>query len=154
MTKKNLALLSAFTLLFALTTTVFSGEHPSKDDVVKFVGQGLAYAKTHGKDAFFKEVMNPSGEFIKGELYIYAYDYDGNVLAHGAKPHLVGKNLINMADKNGNKLIRELIKAAKDGTGWVEYFWQNPTTKKIEKKLGYAVNLDGISWFGSGTYSE
>ena len=130
-----------------------AGGHPTKDEVIKFVEEGMVYADQHGRDAFFKELMNPAGRFMRGELYFYAYDFKGVVLAHGTKPHLVGKNLYDLPDKSGKKLIQALIKAAQDGSGWVEYYWQNPTSKKVEKKLGYVVKLDETSWFGSGTYA-
>lgn len=141
-------------MCIGFANSALAGEHPSKEEVVNFVEEGQAYAKKHGREAFFKEVMNPAGNFKRGELYFFAYDWAGTVRAHGAKPHLVGKNLINLSDKKGNKLIQDLIKAAKNGTGWVEYYWQNPTSKKVEKKLGYVVKLDDTTWFGSGTYAD
>ena len=147
-------------VLFAgLTAVIFASSaiavgHPSKDDVVKFVEEGMLYAKENGRDSFFKELMNPDGPFKRGELYFYAYDFKGTVLAHGAKPHLVGKNLINLKDKKGLKLIQALRDAAASGSGWVEYYWQNPVSRKIERKLGYVVKLDDDSWFGSGTYLD
>jgi cytochrome c len=154
MLKKRMGTLVVVFLVFGIVTSALAGDHPTKDDVVKFVEEGKAYAAKNGRDAFFKELMNPAGKFKRGELYFYAYDFKGVVLAHGAKPHLVGKNLYNLSDKSGKKLIQELARTAKNGTGWVEYHWQNPTSKKVEKKLGYVVKLDDTSWFGSGTYAE
>jgi len=154
MVKKGIVFFTCLMMLFGFVGLSLSGDYPSKQEVVKFVEEGMAYAKEHGRDAFFKELMNPKGPFVRGELYFYAYDYNGVVLAHGAEPQLVGRNLYDMVDKKGNKLIQELIKAARSGGGWVEYYWPNPISKKIELKLGYAVPFDDTWWFGSGTYPE
>jgi len=128
--------------------------HPTKDEVVAFVKEGLDYAKKNGKEAFLKEIMNDKGIFKRKELYFYAYDFQGVSLSHGAKPNLVGKNLIDLTDIKGLKLIQALRDAANAGGGWVEYYWQNPMTNKVQKKLGYAVKLDDTCWFGSGTYLD
>lgn len=34
----------------------------------------------------------------KGELYIFAYDFDGNDFAHGLNRYPIGENLIGMRD--------------------------------------------------------
>lgn len=153
MTKRSLTVL--FCLFFATAFALpAAAAPPTKDEVVKFVEEGVRFAKEKGKEAFFKELMNKSGRFQRGELYFYAYDFNGVVLAHGAKPNLVGNNLINLTDKNGLKVIQKLRDTAAKGGGWVEYFWQNPVSGKVERKLGYVVKLDDQCWFGSGTYIE
>jgi hypothetical protein len=149
------------TSLITLAISVGGGQfakadekHPTKDEVVAFVNEGLEYAKKNGREAFFKELMNDNGIFKRGELYFYAYDFEGLNLAHGAKPHLVGKNLIELTDKKGLPLIQALRDAAAAGGGWVEYYWENPETKVVQKKLGYVIKLDDGCWFGSGTYVD
>jgi methyl-accepting chemotaxis protein len=73
--------------------------------------------------------------------YIFAYDTSGVSVMHGVKPALEGKNLWNFQDPNGTYLIRELVKVASDGGGYVSYGWQNETTGKVAPKLGYAEML-------------
>jgi hypothetical protein len=59
-------------------------------------------------------------------------------VAHGARPILIGKNLISIKDQDGKYLIQEMIELAKDkGGGWIEYKWPHPTTNKIEDKTSY-----------------
>ena len=45
-----------------------------------------------------------------------------------------------------------MVDAAKKGSGYVDYFWQNPVSKKIEAKLGYVEKIDNTYWVGSGIY--
>ena len=150
--KKTLIPILIISSIFLTLTTLMAADHPTKEQVVSFVEEGVAYAKEHGKEAFLKEIMNDNGIFKRGELYFYAYDFEGTVVSHGAKPELVGKNLLNFEDKSGFKLIAALRDAAANGGGWVEYYWDNPVSKKMEKKIGYVAKIDDTCWFGSGTY--
>ena len=143
-------------LILAVATVIFPGsiraaDHPTKDQVTKFVQEGVEYIKKNGKEAFFKESTTGTS-FKRDELYFYAYDFNCICLAHGAKPALVGKDLSDMIDVKQTKVIQALRDEAKKGKGWVTFYWQNPTTKKVEKKLGYVEKVDDTFWIGSGTY--
>ena len=126
----------------------------TRQDVVDFVDEAIAYGKKVGKDKAVAEFNNPKGKFVRGELYIYAYNWDGIALANGGNPALAGQNLIDMTDPNGVKVIQELIKVARAGGGWVDYVWPYPKTKINEPKLGYADGVDSTWWLGSGIYTK
>lgn len=66
---------------------------------------------------------------------------------------MVGKNLIDMKDNEGKAVIRALIATAgsKEGRGWVDFKWPNPTTKVVEQKSGYIERVDNMI-VGSGIY--
>jgi polar amino acid transport system substrate-binding protein len=127
---------------------------PTQEDVVAFVNEALDYARNNPKEEVLAEFTDQDGKFVRGELYIYAYDYSCTVLAHGGNPSLVGQNLYNMEDANGVRVIRELAKLAEGGGGWLSYMWDNPVTGKNEPKLGYVVPVDNTWFLGSGTYPE
>ena len=126
---------------------------PTKADVQAFVEKAVDYAKANGKEAALKAFTQAGGEFHQGQLYIYAYSFDGTVIAHGGNATLVGQNLIDMKDPNGVQVIRELVALAQKGSGWLYYTWPNPgNNNQQEPKLGYVMKVDD-SWFlGSGTY--
>jgi polar amino acid transport system substrate-binding protein len=127
----------------------------SKYELAAFVERAVNYARVNGKATALREFMNPNGQFVKGELYIFAYDFQGTVLANGGQPELVGKNLIDMKDGNGVEVIKQLIKLAQQGGGWLRYLWPNPAhNNKIESKLSNVMKVDD-SWFlGSGIYDS
>jgi cytochrome c len=127
---------------------------PSRQAVVDFVNEAIAYGKKVGKEKAVAEFNNPKGKFVRGELYIYAYDWNGVALANGGNPSLAGKDLIDMTDPNGVKVIQQLIAKARAGGGWVSYMWPYPDTKINEPKLGYAKGVDGTWWLGSGIYTQ
>ena len=110
------------------------------------------FMKANGLDAANKEYEKPGGKFTKGDLYIFVMDYKGVMLAHGANPKLDGKNLITMKDTDGKELFVEMIDVAKNkGTGWVEYKWTNPESKKVEPKASYIIRVNDV-FLGCGAY--
>ncbi len=127
---------------------------PTTADVQTFVESAVAFAKAEGKDAALAAFSAPDGRFHQGELYIYAYDFDGIVIAHGGDPSLVGKDLIGMEDPNGVPVIKELVSLASEGSGWLAYTWPNPEhDDREEPKLGYVVKVDDGWFLGSGMYT-
>lgn len=125
----------------------------TQSDVQGFVEKAVSYAGANGKDAALTLFTAPGGEFHQGELYIYAYDFNGTVIAHGGDPSLVGKNLIDMKDPNGVPVIKDLVRLAKQGSGWLCYTWPNPANDdREESKLGYVMKVDDGWFLGSGTY--
>ena len=126
---------------------------PTQADVQVFVKKAVASAQAHGKEAALATFTAPGGDFHQGELYIYAYDYEGTVIAHGGDPTLVGKNLIGMTDPNGVPVIKDLVGLAEKGGGWLYYTWPNPAHGGVqEPKLGYVLPVDRTWFLGSGTY--
>lgn len=144
---------SALPLLFWLIPFTVHAEL-SKKDVSAFVNEAAAYIEQVGQEKALAEFDNKSGQFVRGELYIFAYDFTGTVRAHGAKK-LAGLNLMKLKDAKGNRVIQLLAeKAQQEGSGWVEYWWENPQKKKVMKKIGYVKKIDDKLWIGSGIYHE
>jgi two-component system NarL family sensor kinase len=87
--------------------------------------------------------------------YFYIYDLQGNNLMHPRQPELVGRNLWNLRDYQGNPTIQRLIMRAQSGGGVERYLWEKPSTHKIVPKLGYVVLLDKWNWvLGTGIYLD
>jgi hypothetical protein len=125
----------------------------TKEEMVAFVKEAVAYAKEHGKSKALAEFSNRNGSFFRGELYIYAYDINGTTIAHPVNPEKIGVNRLNEKDAEGNLFITDLRSAAVNGTGFVPYYYINPThNNAVEKKLGYAMSVDPGWWLGSGIY--
>ncbi|RYF76310.1 MAG: histidine kinase [Comamonadaceae bacterium] len=87
--------------------------------------------------------------------YFYVYDREGLSLVHPRQPDLVGQNLWNRRDADGVYMIRELIARAREGGGFQRYLWPKPSTGRIERKLGYSVELPRWGWMlGTGIYLD
>lgn len=86
-------------------------------------------------------------------MYVFAYDLHGSVIAHGGDPALVGKNLLGMHDLHGVPVIKDLIRLARGGSGWLYYSWPDPARGgQVEPELGYVKKVDDTWFLGSGTY--
>ena len=121
-------------------------------DAIAMVDKGLAFMKKNGKEALIKEVNAKNPEFVNGELYLYVRAVDGTVVAHPVNPRLVGKNMTTLPDADGKYFRKEIIDIAKaKGKGWVDYRYNNPASKEIEKKSTYFV-LSGDVILEAGIY--
>lgn len=126
---------------------------PDETELVSFVKSAVVYAQENGKDTALKEFSNKTGSFVRGELYIYAYDFNGTNIAHPFKPGWIGKNKMNESDSNGVLYIRNLINAAREGKGFTYFIFPNPVhDNKDELKIGYVMKMDDNWWLGSGLY--
>jgi cytochrome c len=122
------------------------------NDAVAMVDKGAAYLKKNGKAALIKEVNAKNPEFINATTYLTVRALDGTQLAHPTNPKLVGKNLVVLPDADGKLFRKEVIETAKaKGKGWVDYRYNNPETKDIEKKSTYFV-LSGDVILEAGIY--
>jgi len=117
-----------------------------KDDVMYVVGSGYyPYAKDDAAVSLvkgavstlnrlmreerpledgFSEMSYPIGPFVDGDLYLFALDSQGTILAHAHRPRLVGLNAWNEKDERGvylNQEIFELLHKARGKGIWIEY---------------------------------
>ncbi|MEZ8629581.1 cache domain-containing protein [Vibrio lentus] len=87
--------------------------------------------------------------------YFFAYDRHGTNLVHPIQPELIGKNLLQLQDEDGDFLIEALLKEAQTGGGFHQYLWQKPSTGEVVSKLSYAAWLERWDWMiGTGLYIE
>ncbi len=132
-------------LLVLTLTSVFPLAHASKADPTRadaeaMVASGIQSIKTIGMEVTFKEISKAGGRFTEGELYLVVYSMKGVVLAHGANPRMIGKDLIDIKDVDGKAFVRERVTLAESkGKFWHEYRFPNPVTKVIEEKLTYCM---------------
>ena len=64
----------------------------------------------------------------------------------------VGKNLMDLRDTDGKPHIRTRIEAARSApSGWQEFKFFNPVSKKIENKTAYWERVDDLI-FTCGAY--
>jgi signal transduction histidine kinase len=124
-----------------------------KAEVKAFVEHAVAYMKANGKEKAYEAFNDPKGQFIKGELYIVAQGMNGVVLANGGLKQLIGQNHLEMKDANGKYFVKEMVELMKTkSSGWVEYRWTNPKTKKVQPKISYLQKFDDSLYILCGVY--
>ncbi|WP_072679571.1 cache domain-containing protein [Arcobacter sp. LA11] len=87
--------------------------------------------------------------------YVFIFDYDGTQLAH-VKESYIGKNRLNLKDANGFEITKEIIKKAKEGSGYIKYIGTiMPETGKPASKVTYIKGLEDWQWaIASGFYDK
>lgn len=149
-------LLKAWSLVLlavACNSPALAADRASANEAIAMVGKAIAYLKENDKEKAFAEFANPNNPlFHDRDLYIFVYDLNGNNVAHGNNPKMVGKNLLEMKDHDGKYIIKGFIDVANTkGKGWVDYKWPNPVTRAVEQKSGYIEKVDKLI-VGSGIY--
>ncbi|MBY0555862.1 MAG: cache domain-containing protein [Burkholderiaceae bacterium] len=87
--------------------------------------------------------------------YFFVYDMQGNSLMHPRQPELVGRNLYDLRDQQGQPTIQKLLQRARAGGGLERYMWIKPSTHKPVAKLGYVVPMPRWGWMlGTGIYLD
>ena len=142
--KKLLVLTVVGLLLFA--GFAYAEKKATKASCQTLVKKAVSFYKEVGKEKALAAFSDPKGKFVNGEDYLSIYSMTGRIIGHGANASLIGKDMIDLKDTNGKFLIREFIeKANKPGaSGWVEYSWTNPVSKKVEPKASYFVRVDDV----------
>ena len=81
--------------------------------------------------------------------YLFAGTWQGVSLA--GPPQVQGKNMINVTDVNGVKIVQELIAKAKTGGGFVRYVIPGFGSDPPRPKLSYVEGIKGFEWYiGAG----
>lgn len=144
------------TALFTTALLAFSSTSAhawaTQKDALDLLEKAVAEVKSKGKDEALKEFNDPKGPFVKGELYVFAFDMEGTYLANGQNPGLVGKPARDIVDVAGNPVVATMLDIAKHkGEGEVEYMWLNPKVNKLQRKMSHIKVVDGLI-LGVGHY--
>jgi cytochrome c len=153
--KKLVAMILGVSFLVLMAGSVtLAAQFGTAAEAEALVKKAVQLIKTEGKEKAFVEINNPKGKFIDRDLYIFVYDMTGKCVAHGFNQKMIGKDLIEMKDKDGKFFVKERIEIAKTkGKGWQDYEFTDPITKKIEHKSAYIEKLDELI-IGCGIYKR
>ncbi len=139
---------------WALAGFAFAAEFGSAAEAEAMVKKAITYLKANGKDKGLAEISNPKGQFIDRDLYIFVYDLKGKCVGHGFNQKMIGKDLLAMQDVDGKPYVKERVEIANSkGSGWQDYKFTNPLSKKIEAKSAYVQKYDDLI-VGCGIYKK
>ena len=125
------------------TSAAAAGEKGTKPEAVAMVKKAIEYIKANGSEKSYAVFAEKGGGFRDRDLYVYVYDLNGNCLAHGVNPKLVGKNNMDVQDADGVYYVKERMELAKTKSSfWQDYKFSDPVTRKIEPKSAYCEKLN------------
>ncbi len=85
--------------------------------------------------------------------YLFVNDNNCVNIAYPLDSNLQGKNLYDHQDIKGKYTFREGAAIARNGGGFLEYYWIFPGTEKEQKKISYIEPISGTDfWIGAGIY--
>ncbi|MBI5589228.1 MAG: cache domain-containing protein [Deltaproteobacteria bacterium] len=148
--KKFAVLMSVFLISFMFVLP--NSARATIDDAKAMVEKAEAYFQANGKEKTLQELNNPKGEFVKGDLYVFAYDAVGTMVAHPINAKLIGLNNQDVPDVDGKLWRKEAIeKVRQNGSAVVDYKYKNPVSGKVEQKTTFFKKV-GDYIFACGTY--
>jgi len=120
------------------------GDHGTADEAKAMAEKAAAYIKEVGSEKAFAAFNDKANaQFHDRDLYVFVRSMDGNTVAHGANPGMIGHTSMESTDADGKLYNKEMMELANSkGSGWVDYRWVNPISKKIEQKSSYVVKVD------------
>src|SRR5262249_4211368 len=135
---------AAFAAIAFLAQISFAsaGEYGTREEAVAMVKRVEGMFAMVGSDSTFQAVSNKSvATFHDRDLYPFIYDLSGRCVAHGARPALIGKNLVDLKEQDGKYLIREMIRIA-SGPGFGQLQVAQPNQQQ-DRRQGQLCRKDG-----------
>ena len=99
----------------------------------------------HGVERY-RDIFNvfraEEGDWRHGSIYVFMFTSNGYVIFHGADRTQEARTVLDSEDINGVKIVQELIKVAREGGGYVQYYFNDPSVEGDEDtgspKVSYA----------------
>jgi len=136
-----------FSVIF--TPGALAAGQATPDEAKAMALKAAAYLKANGPEKSWATFNATGSDFHDRDLYVFAQDNGCNMMANGANAAFVGKNICSLKDVDGKNFTRE-ISDVKD-QAWVDYKWQNPTTKAVQPKTAFVIRV-GDYVVGVGAY--
>ncbi|WP_187170344.1 methyl-accepting chemotaxis protein [Salidesulfovibrio onnuriiensis] len=122
------------------------------DSMAISLGKALEGFERAEQDAILRKAITPI--IFEEDKSGYYFVFRGTITVAHPKASLIDKDLKDLKDANGIKMIAELDKAAKAGGGFVEYIWPKGDSGD-QPKLSYAQMIPGTDVsIGTGVYID
>jgi methyl-accepting chemotaxis protein len=135
----------------ARAVSSFMLQQGTAEEAMALVDKALAHRRQASRDAFVRDLTDPSRGFHDRDMYVFALDAAGVYRAFGGKPEKVGSRVQDIAGVDGNALLASIVAQAEVGPGWVEYDIVNPASGAVQAKMSYVVKVDDL-YVGCGVY--
>jgi len=155
-------LILCFTALLQLKSSMLDDRKQKTQNVVE-VGVGILshYQKLAADGKLSEEeAKNAARESLRqlrygSNDYFFVVDTTHKYILLPTKPEFEGLDKADMKDANGKFLLQELVKAAKAGGGFVDYWFARAGQPIAEPKLSYATLFAPWNWvIGTGIYID
>jgi signal transduction histidine kinase len=134
--------------------SAFQVRNHTREELFELVNRAVDFAKTNGREKTLAEINDPDGQFVSGDLFVWAESTDGTLLADPFWKSGIGRNHLEYADPYGMKVTRVGLQAMEHGTGFYHALFPNTAVNETANvhKLIYMKAVDDTWWIGSGIY--
>ena len=144
--------IAAFLTLY--TSLSWGVTQAEMDEVKAHINSAIEFCEKVGVEICVQEFNEKQSKWVKGNMYIFANDFNGVLTAHPKKP-IKGKNLLKYKDSAGNMLFSDFIAKVKaEGEGWVDYIWSHPRTDLDANKTSFVKGIGENQLIGCGIYKN
>ena len=147
----EIALMQALAMVGRATTLVesvaaFQLQQGSAEEAQGLVERALVHRRRTSKEAFLRDLTDPSQGFYDRDMHVFVLDDRGCYISFGGNSSKVGTRVQDVAGIDGDGLLAAIVNQAKAKAepGWVEYDITNPITGKIQTKMSYVQQVDGL----------
>ncbi|THH38925.1 histidine kinase [Aliishimia ponticola] len=133
-----------------------------KEELRNYVTQArngfyFIYGSAAPEDAAAKQqVAQILAAMIYGEEgFFFVYDYDGNNLVSPRQTDRIGQNWIDLTDAEGTQIVREYVRLARQGSGYVTHLWPKPSTGEDARMITFVLGFQDWRWaVGTGVFID
>jgi methyl-accepting chemotaxis protein len=135
------------------SVSMFRLQQGTAEEAAELVAHAVAHRRRSSREAFLRDVTNPTNSFYDRDMYVFALDDKGTYLAFGGNAAKVGTRVQDIPGIDGQGLVQSIIDQANFEPGWVEYDITNPTTGKVQTKMSFVEKVDDL-YIGCGVYKN
>ena len=136
-----------------LTSSVsgFRLRQGTADEALAMVKKAVALYRQNPSQALSLITSNHQQAFADRDMYVFAFNRQGQYLAFGGNPSKLRVSLMSLPGLNGEKLVHDAFALPASG-GWVDYQITNPANGKVDWKTSYIEAITDDVVLGCGVY--
>lgn len=136
------------------SVALFHLQQGSAEEAVELVHRAADFRRQCSSlDAYIQGLTDKSSGFFDRDMYVFLLDRAGHYLAFGGNQAKVGTRVQDIPGIDGQGLVDDIFQQASIEPGWVEYDIANPTTGRVQSKMSYVQEMDGLA-LGCGVYKN
>lgn len=133
-----------------------------KDELRNYVTQArngfyFVYGVAAPDDA---EAQDKVAQILAAMIYgkdgsFFVYDYDGVNLVNPRRTEWINQDMSGVTDSAGTPIVDELIRLAREGSGYHSFLWPKPSTGEEAMMVAYVLGLQDWRWaVGTGVFID
>jgi len=137
--------------LLSHSVSAFKLRQGTADEAYALVQKAVALYQQIGQRALATITANTQHLYADKDMYVFAFNRQGQYLAFGGNAEKLKVNLFNLPGLDGRQLVEDAFALPAEG-GWVDYSITNPVSQKVEHKTSYIEAVAENLVIGCGIY--